>query len=196
MAAISAYRCSAPKWSRRCRKPGDLTAWEAVMRAEAALSRNNLPGTEIALAEARRAVAIDPGYDAAQAMLIIALCHFRRLRGGKDNAMERELREVIDRALALDLADALVMARIAHGLSFLGKLDQAHALAERSVAINPNLETPRIQLGEILIKRGRLDEALAQFETSERLAPDGLWSISRLSIIAVMQFRSGRFEKG
>jgi TolB-like protein len=177
------------------RKPDDLTAWEAVMRAEAALSRNNLPGTEIALAEARRAVAIDPGYDAAHAMLIIALCHFRRLRGGKDDAMERELREVIDRALALDSGDGLVMARIAHGLSFLGKLDQALALAERSVAINPNLETPRIQLGEILIKQGRLDEALAQFETSERLAPDGLWSISRLSIIAVVQLRSGRFEK-
>jgi TolB-like protein len=177
------------------RKPGDLTAWEAVMRAEAALSRNNLAGTETALAEARRAVTIDAGYDAAHAMLIIAMCQFRRLRGGRDCEMERELHGVIERALALNSGDPLVMARIAHGLAFLGKLDQALTLSERAVALNPNLETPRIQLGNLLMKMDRVDEALEQYDASERLAPDGIWSNAGQLVAAAAQFRAGRFEK-
>jgi TolB-like protein len=177
------------------RKPGDLTAWEAVARAEAALSRNNLAGTEVALTEARRAVAIDPGYDAAHAVLIIAMCQFRRLRGGKDAEMEHELRDVVAHALALNSDDSLVTARIAHGLTFLGKLDQALSLSERAVALNPNLETPRIQLGNLLMKMGRFDDALDQYGTAERLAPDGIWSHSRQLVVAAAQFRAGRFEK-
>jgi tetratricopeptide (TPR) repeat protein len=177
------------------RKPGDITAWEAVMRAEAGLSRQTPAGAEAAIAEARRAIEIDPAYDAAYAVLAVTQAVLLGMRGGQDAALARELVDTIDRARAFDSNDAVVLARIATSLSVLGKHQEALPIAERAVAINPNLETPHISLGSILLTFGRWDDAIGEFKATARLAPYGIWAYSSFSLLSLAYFYAGRLEQ-
>jgi TolB-like protein len=176
------------------RKPGDITAWEAVMRAEAGLSRLTLAGAEAAVTEAKRAIAIDPEYDAAYGILVVAQAVCLGLHGSENADMAQELSDTILRARALDSNDAAVVARIAAALSFLGRFEEALPIAERSVAINPNLENPRMALGEILLRLGRCDEAIEQSTVAERLAPNGIYAHAPMYNRSLAHFSAGRIE--
>ena len=65
---------------RALKKPGDITAWEAVMRSWAAYARMTPESMAVAVAEARRAVALAPDYAVARGTLAmaLALCLQRR----------------------------------------------------------------------------------------------------------------------
>jgi len=177
------------------KKPGNTTAWEAVIRADAFLSRGTRTDGEAAVAEARRAVALDPDYDAAHATLAAALGLLRQTRGGDDPGLEQEIAEHIRRARALDPTNPLVLCRIAGALGFLGKERDALPLADRAVALNPNLDIVRIGRGSILLRLGRWDEAIAELEAAERLAPRGIWTAISLFIRSAAHFHAGRFEQ-
>jgi TolB-like protein len=177
------------------RKPDDITAWEAVMRAEAALSRQTRAGAEAAIVEARRAIQIDPAYDAAYAVLAVTQAVLLGMRGGQDAGLARELVETVSRARAFDSSDAIVLARIATSLAVLGKHQEALPIAERAVAINPNLETPHIALGHMLIVFRRWDEAIGEFRAAERLAPNGIWAFSSFALLSLAYFYAGRLEQ-
>jgi TolB-like protein len=177
------------------RKPGDITAWEAVLRAEANISRQTPAGYAAAVVEARRAVAIDPGYDLAQATLAMALGTLFSVHCNDDSGLVREVLEAVARARALDSNDPVVLARIATGLNSVGRHQDALPLAERAVSMNPNLDTPRIALGAILLTLGRWDEAIAQAEAAERLAPNGIWQQAPWIWRAIALYQAGKIEQ-
>jgi len=177
------------------RKPGDITAWEAVLRAEANISRQTASAMETAVAEARRAIAIDPEYDVAHATLVIALGMLYTYRGGNDAGLERELRETVARVRKFEPNDPIVLARVATGLLTLGKLEEALPYAERAVALNPNLEIPRIALGSILGRLGRWDDSIAELNVADQLAPNGIWAHGPSLWRSVAYFHTGRVEK-
>jgi TolB-like protein len=178
------------------RKPGDITAWEAVLRAEASLSnRPTLSGAEAAIADARRAIEIDPDYVAAYAILAVALSVHRILRGGEDAASAREVLAAVARARAFESNDPIALARIAVALHRLGKHQEALPIAEHAVALNPNLELPRLALGQILMQLGRWDEAITEYRAMERLAPNGIWSHGSYFLRSIAHFYAGRYEQ-
>jgi TolB-like protein len=177
------------------RKPGDITAWEAVMRAEAGLCRNTPSGAEAAVAEARRAIEIDPDYDAAHAILAVALTVLLALRGNEDAALAQELVDTVNRARAFESNDPIVLARIAAALAVVMGHQDALPIAERAVAVNPNLEHPRLALGKILLRLGRWDDAIAESRAAERLAPNGIWSHAPAYTRSLAHFHAGRLEQ-
>jgi TolB-like protein/Tfp pilus assembly protein PilF len=177
------------------KKPGDITAWEAVLRAEAGLTRQTRSSLEAALASAGRAIEIEPDYDAAYAVQAIALAMLRDFRVGDETELTQRLVEVVARLLALDSDDPVVLARIATALMYLGRHEDALPIAERAVSINPNLELPHVALGSVLIHQGRSDDAIAELRAAERLAPNGIWYFASLSIRASLHMHAGQFEQ-
>jgi TolB-like protein len=174
------------------RKPGDISAWEAVLRAEANISTNTLAGAETGIAEARRAIAIDPEYDVAHATLAIALGLRYIQRGGKDSDQLQEILEAVDHARALQSRDPIVLARIGTALSIAEKFDEGVPFIERAVMLNPNLETPHIAMGQILARQGRWDEAIAEYDAVDRLAPNGIWNHGSGVWRSVAHLKAGR----
>jgi TolB-like protein len=177
------------------RKPGDVSAWEAVLRAGAHLSRSSRTGAEDAIAEAQRAIEIDPNYDLAYATLALAQGLLFVMRADDDQSLVQAVLTSVARAQNLESSDALALSRIAAALTFIGRAEDALPFAERGVTLNPNLEGSRMALGDALIGLGRWDEALAQYEMTEHLAPTGYWARQGLFLRARAQFCAGRLTE-
>jgi TolB-like protein len=177
------------------RKPGNISAWEALLRAGAHLGRSSQTGAQDAIAEARRAIEIDPGYDLAYATLALAQGLLYMMQADDQPSMVQAVLASVAHAQRFDSSDALVLARIAAALYFIGRAEDALPFAERAVALNPNLESSRMALGDALVGLGRWDEALAQYEITEQLAPTGYWARLGLSLRAKAQFCAGRLAE-
>jgi TolB-like protein len=177
------------------RKPDNISAWETVLRAEAALSRHTEAGVTSALAEARRAIAIDPSYDVAHAVVVVALGMLRDFRVTDDAELTRELAEAVVRLRKLDSSDPVVLARLATGLAYLGRHEEALFIAEQAVATNPNIELTHMALATVLIHIGRGADALPELTVAEAIAPNGVWFYASLSIRSMVLLVAGRFEE-
>jgi TolB-like protein len=177
------------------RKPGDISAWEAVLRADAHVSRQTPAGYEAAIVEARRAIAIDPEYDLAHATLAMALGSLIGARGSEEPQLTREVLDAVAAARALDSDDPIVLARIAIGMATVGRLQDALPLAESAVSANPNLDVPHVGLASILVMLGRFDEAIAETEAAARLAPNGVWTSAIFMMRSIAHFLAGPVDR-
>jgi TolB-like protein len=157
------------------RKPGDISAWEAYLRAVAYYSRLSRPGFEASVAEAKRAVEIDPSYGLAFAMLALAQSQASLFRDGDGAKLAEEISENIWRAHALDPDDPTVLVGAAAALAVLRKPRDALPFAERAVALNRNIDYAHMTLGIILVQLGRLGDGLAELDTTDRLGPNSIW---------------------
>jgi TolB-like protein len=174
------------------KKPGNITAWEAVVRADANVLRFTRAGTEAAVAEAERAVEIDPGYGAGYAALAAMQGRLLSYAADEDAELRCAVVDNIRRARALDPSNPLVLCRIAGAYLALGQPREALPLAERGVAMNPNLEVLHMTLGEALLFLGRWDDAIAEMDAAERLAPNGFWSPVCALWRSMAHLRAGR----
>jgi tetratricopeptide (TPR) repeat protein len=118
---------------------------------------------EVAIAEYREAIRIAPDYIEAHNNLAIALARQQKLPEAV-----AEFREIV----RLDPDSALGYYNMGVALADLD-MDAESAEALRHVArINPNHFNARYNLGELLRLEGKFDEAVTQFKTYLRLAPD------------------------
>jgi TolB-like protein len=191
VAAILGVEVQRAEMEHALRKPDDISAWEAVLRAEAHIARNTLAGLEAAVVEARRAVEIDPEYDLAHATFALASALNVIWRGPGHDDLRAEVMAAIARARSFDSSDPIVMARIATASLAVAPPLEALPFAERAVSLNPNLEIPHIALGNVLGRLGRMDEAIGEFEAADRLAPNGVWQHGPSFMRALVHFRSG-----
>ncbi len=83
---------------RALKKPGDITAWEAVARGMYALRRIDSAALTECIEEARRAVAIAPDYAPGHAILSLALAN-AYVFGPDDPAEVQRIRSIAERAL-------------------------------------------------------------------------------------------------
>jgi TolB-like protein len=173
-------------------KPGEISALEAVMRAQAHFVRATRSVWEAAVAEARRAVDVDPNMGGAYGILANAQAHFLLYRGD-DPTLARETVDNVRRALDLDPNHPVVLANAAAALAALGKLDDALPLAERVLAINAN-DFSRILLASVLTRQGRSDEALTELDAIGRVAQDSPSAGFSWIWRAVAQSRAGRLD--
>jgi len=176
------------------RKSDDVTAWEAVLRSDAFSAQGTPSGYQSAVVEARRAVELDPDFAAAYATLAATLGNLRAISGNNDPGVEIEILENIARARVREPNNPLVLCRIASALNAIDRAQSALPLAERAVAVNPNLEASRVALGTTLIRLGRWDDAIEQLEEVARLAPKGFWFRASLNSRSEAHFFAGRYE--
>jgi TolB-like protein len=178
------------------KKPGELTAWEAVMRSHAAAMNYTGPGAGAnAIAEARRAVAISPDYALGHATLAAALAHNYMATGGKDPAMAREGLQHADRALVLAPADPGVLTGASIALCYFGRWRDGLQHARRAVELNPNLTISRSALAMLSIRANLPEEALVNLDWIENLAPRGATVFLTVGMRGLAQFLAGRYEQ-
>lgn len=154
------------------KKPGDLSAWECVMRAQAAHRQMTPETMALAVAESARAVAIEPDYGLAHAMLANSLA-LAYMYLSPDNPEElRRIRFHIDRALICDGENAAVLGQVADALANTDWPTEGLHRARRAIEINPSYGyayfTAMIATGKL----GLIDDALAYFADFRRIEPD------------------------
>jgi TolB-like protein len=119
------------------KKPSDLTAWECVMRALAALRLVNDDALSRAVEESARAVSIAPDYGLAQAVHaeVSALAYMFLSPDDPDEV--RRIKLHVDRALSCDGANAVVLGHVAGALWSSGQASEALRRAKRAIEVNP-----------------------------------------------------------
>jgi TolB-like protein len=176
------------------RKPGDLSAWEAVMRSMAANETVWADDFGVAIAEARRAIAIDPEYALGQAMLGYSLATSYMLHGGWDKEAAREACTHAERALAIDSDNPMVLTHVACALGYCGRWSEALQHAQCAVELNPNMYLSRQALAQAYVRFNRPDEAIAELDAASIFAPRGYYAYFRLALRAIAHFQAGRLE--
>jgi TolB-like protein len=175
-------------------KPGDLTAWEAVIRALAGMVTSNPESLEISLAEARKALAIAPDYALGHAVLAAAQGHLNVVRGARDASLAREARNHAERALALGGSDPFVLSWAAWALAGCGLYQDAQRYAQRAVDLNPNIPLGRLALALVCIRFKRCEDVMRHVDALESLAPRGYMTHIGIAFRGLAHYIAGRYE--
>lgn len=156
---------------RALKKPGDITAWEAVMRSWAAYARLSPESMAVAVAEARRAVTLAPDYAIAHGTLAMALALAFNATGFRDRRLIDEAIGHAEAALRLNPNHPSVLFQVSNVFSNAQRWPEALSSAQRAVDLNPSLVDGQQALAIALNHFERYDEALVQLAEAERLAP-------------------------
>ncbi len=147
--------------------PDYAAAWDGLARAYVNQTGQGLrpieEGYTLAREAASQALALDPAYAPAHSRLGWIASHY-------DHDLVAAARHY-ERALAMEPANTDIISNAANMARSLGRLDQAIALAEYTVARDPVLPVGHVNLGLYYIYAGRLDEAIASFRTTLTLSP-------------------------
>jgi TolB-like protein/Flp pilus assembly protein TadD len=180
---------------RALRKPGDITAWEAVMRSWASYARMNPESVAIAVAEARRAVSLAPDYAVARATLSMGLALLHQQTGYRDRALIDEAIEHAETALSLNPNHASVLFQVANTYCVARKIAEAMQLAGRAVELNPSLVDARQALAMCLNHFERYEEALIELAEGDRLSPRAFQQVLGLGHRCWALYGLGRLDE-
>ena len=180
---------------RALKKPGDINAWEAVMRSWAAYARFTTESLAIGVTEARRAVSLAPDYAVARATLAMALALQFNQTGFRDRALIDEAEQLADAALSLNPNHATVLFQVVNVLINAARPNEALPLAERAVALNPSSIDARHVLAFSLTHHRRFEEALEQLAEGDRVAPRSFQTVFSLGHRSWALYGLGRLEE-
>ena len=180
---------------RASRKPTtNLTAYDHYLRALAQAYRYT--GLAEAVVFARQALAIDPSY--APAAALIGFCRgLQRLRGSGALSADdvAEACRLARQALEAGRNDAETIHQAAWTLYFLaGEAETAAAALDRALALNPNAAHAWLCRGHIHAYRNEPEAAIEAIERAHRLSPFE-YTFVRAVIIAVAHLAARRFEQ-
>ena len=176
------------------KKPDDLTAWECVMRALAAMRRLSGETLGLALEEAKHAVAIAPDYGLAHALLAHSSSLIYMFLSPDDPAEARRIRFHIDRAMACDGESAAVLGHVAFALMYTGQAQEALNRALRSIEINPGFGFGQLAAGIASPMLGLPEAALKHLADFRRIEPQSPYLHYALNWEAVAYLALGDWE--
>lgn len=180
---------------RALKKPGNLSAYEAVQRVLSVFAKVSLDRLPFAVAEARRAIAIAPDYGIAHAMLAIARSVQFLWTGATNADAEQEASRHAEQALELAPNDPFALAYSVHALNYLGRPIEALKHARRAVDLNPNIAMAQESLGFVYLHLGSNDEAIACFREAEHLAPGSFLAYHSHIRRSQAHFQAGRLKE-
>jgi adenylate cyclase len=155
------------------RRAENLTAYDLYLRALPQFHLMSREGIAEALRLAEQALELEPRFDAAAALA--AVCHMQRVlfAYAVDLQFERtEAVRLIRFALNVDDSDAETLADAALISAFLvGDCESEIEMADRAVALNPNLFLAWHCRGWVYKIAGQSEEALRSFERAIRMSP-------------------------
>ncbi len=175
---------------RALRKPGDLTAWEASVRSMSATARGAWP---LAITEGEKAVALAPDSATAHATLAFAYSGMAGL--GSNEAHWRALSHAhIARALELDASNPNVHLWVGWSYAWCSEPEEGVGYLEQAVRARPTNAVAYHGLGSAYVMLDRNEEALAAWETAERLAPNSPSQFNLSAFMGGALFKMGRLE--
>jgi TolB-like protein/class 3 adenylate cyclase len=183
---------------RARRKPtANLTAYDLYLRALAQSYRYTDEGFAKAVALAREALAIDPSY--APAAALVGWCRgMQRLQGWGALSDEDigEACRLARQALEAERDDADTIWQAAWTLCYLaGEATMAAAALDRALALNPNVAHAWLARGIIYAWRNEPEAAIVANERARRLSPFDQYTFLYAGNIAVGHLVARRFEQ-
>jgi adenylate cyclase len=183
---------------RASRKPtANLTVYDLYLRALAQSYRYTGEGVAEAVVLARQALAIDPSYAPAAAM--VGWCRVLQWAQGWGAPAADDIAEACRLARqALEAArdDADTVWQAAWTLFFLaGEVEMAAATLDRAVALNPNAAHAWAARGLIHAVRNQPEAAIEAIERARRLSPFDPYAFYYAVIIAIAHLAARRFEQ-
>ncbi len=170
--AVAPEFLSAELRKTRSKNPGQLSAWECVMRGRSHIWKLGREDAEIARGLFEQAMSLSPesGLGAAD----LALVHFFDSFYGRGEARQRSLRlmqETAEKAVAADDGDPLALTILAWAYNFSCEWDEALKTIDQAIAISPNF-APAIGIrGSILACSDEPDLAILAVNEAIRLSP-------------------------
>jgi TolB-like protein len=183
---------------RASRKPtANLTAYDLYLRALAQSYRYTEEGVAEAVVLARQALAIDPSY--APAAALVGWCRVpQRWQGwGALSAADvAEACHLARQALETDRDDAETISHAAWTLFYLaGEAAMAAAVLDRALALNPNAAHAWMTRGFIHAARNQPEAAIEAIERARRLSPFDPYTFVFASNMALAHLAARRFEQ-
>ena len=191
-------KLEAAEIARSARKPTtSLDAYDHYLRGLAEMHRWSKEPCTCAIRHFRTATELDPEFAAAHVMIV--RCYSQRKASGWMTDVEAETADALRQArLAVDLApdDALVLAVAGLGLGYVaGQPEQGLRLAERALALNPNLAWGFVFSGWMHVWLGLSETAIEHFARAMRLSPQDPQYMMMQAGTAWGLFTAGRTEE-
>jgi adenylate cyclase len=155
------------------RSASNLDAYDCYLRGLACRFPTTKDRIDEALRLFRRAIELDPGFTSAYGMLAVCFAIRKAFGWFGDTPEERiEARQAAREAVEHGHDDALALIHGAYALAYvLHDLRSGKELADRAVALNPNLAAVWVQSGFIRLWTGEPDVARENFSRAIRLSP-------------------------
>ena len=175
----------------------DAAAYDLLLRAIPAIHRLE----ETSFREAGRlleaAIAREPDYAAAHAWFALWQVFLVGQGWTRDpDAAMRRAGELAERAISLDPRDARALTIAGHVRAFLHRqVDEAIALHDRALALNPNLPMAWVFSGLAHAYRGEHEEALTRIKRWKLLSPMDPHAHLYIGTEMVPQLLLGRYEE-
>jgi adenylate cyclase len=184
---------------RASRKPtANLTGYDLYLRALAQSYRHTEEGLAEAVLLARQALAIDPAYTPAAAL--VSSCRTQQWTPGWGALSHEDIAEacrLARQALEAERDDAETISLAARTLFFLaGEAAMAVAALDRALALNPNAAHAWLIRGRIHASRNQPEAAIEAIERARRLSPFDPYAFSYAFSIALAHLAARRFEQG
>jgi TolB-like protein/Flp pilus assembly protein TadD len=154
------------------RPPVSLGAWDCYQRGLFHLWGFTQPGLAEAEAMFRRAIELDPGFARAHGGLAYVL--LQETVVGDREAREARLAEALQAsrsAVGLDGQDCMNLCVLGRVHAFRHDYEEAIALLEEAVALNPSFAQAHFALGCTKVWSGRAREGIAHVDRAAQLSP-------------------------
>jgi len=176
------------------RSTNNVEAWGYAMRGADHIWRGTAADNAEACALLERAVACDPGY--AKATALIALTHYFDLRFNYTSPKAesgQKLAQFASRALELDPEEPYAMLVRGFSDSVEGRFDAALEGVNRAVAKSPNDAFGWLALARILVNEERPEEAEKAIRHAMRLNP--FYPINYLAVLGDALIHQGKAQE-
>jgi TolB-like protein/Tfp pilus assembly protein PilF len=157
---------------RALRKPANLTAWECIARALAAIREYDAESLMRSISESQRAVEIAPDYGFARAIHAQTIAGAYLSLSPPDVEREREIQQHIDRAFALDPDHAGTLAAIATASAYIGRPADGLPRAQRAIRLRPGHGLAHYAAGVNSLLLGEEHAALGHLDDFLKVEPE------------------------
>jgi TolB-like protein/Flp pilus assembly protein TadD len=182
----------------RRRRTDNVDAWSHYRQAAGAIAVHgwNEESVAEALRQISQAVAIDPNFALARALLALLNAFGANLSLVEDRAAaERSAREEGERAVAIDPNASDVLGFAGCALADIGESERGYELLQRAVELDPSNAQAHVALGAALIRLGRFDDGIKSMHFGMRSSPKDFrltfWSM----ILADALVRADRLDE-
>ncbi len=196
VAAVEPHLYAEEGYRAANRPPDSVDAWGLVVRALGLLTKHDRPQNEEARRLLQRAIAIEPAYARAHALVAWSLWWAAFNDWLPDRAQaERAASRAAEHALSLDQTDPWARMIFGMCLSNAGQHERALGEVQQALALNPSFALGRTIHGWALLRAGRFDEAIAETARALRMSPVDSFSGFYTSVHGLALLGARRFEE-
>ncbi len=193
VAAIEPHLLAAEGTRAIQRRPADLGVWELVAKAQSQFWRMTKPDYDAAIDSLKQAVALDPDFAPARALLGFCFV-FAGHMGWQDRGQSVKLGRLhAERAIALDDRNPWGHSALGYAAMMQRHTEELIAAFRRAVGLNPSSAAAHSHLSRGLAFAGHAREAIKHGEIAMRLSPLDPDMARFIGGIAIAHYTAQRF---